>query len=151
MYILCLEDHFFEIQFDFSADIYTVQGITRDNPFLYDYVRGGSLRGVKNGIKQDYWTPENPNATIVSPGYLNTQGHGYYKKVNYVQVRNITFGYRVPQSIAKKIGLSGIDVNASVNNLHTFSNIRQVLNYDNTWMASYPTARSYMFGLNVNF
>ena len=40
-------------QFDFSADIYTVQGVTRDNLFLYDYVRGGSLRGVKNGIKQE--------------------------------------------------------------------------------------------------
>jgi len=108
--------------------------------------------GITNYVHgANYWTPENPNATIVSPGYLNTQGHGFYKKVNYVQVRNITFGYRVPQNIAKKIGLSGIDVNASVNNLHTFSNIRQVLNYDNSWMASFPTARSYMFGLNVNF
>lgn len=108
--------------------------------------------GITNYVHgANYWTPENPNATIVSPGYLNTQGHGYYKKVNYVQVRNITFGYRVPPNIAKKVGVSGIDVNASVNNLHTFSNIRQVLNYDNSWMASFPTARSYMFGLNVNF
>src|SRR5690606_32672531 len=46
--------------FDFSADIYTVQGVTKDNPYLYGYVQGGSLRGVKNGIKQNYWTPENP-------------------------------------------------------------------------------------------
>ena len=53
--------------------------------------------------------------------------------------------------IAKKVGVSGVDVNVSVNNPYTFSNIRQVLNYDNTWMASFPTARSYMFGLNVNF
>ncbi|MFA4869876.1 MAG: TonB-dependent receptor [Pedobacter sp.] len=108
--------------------------------------------GITNYVHgANYWTPENPNATIVSPGYLNTAGHDYYKKVNYVQVKNITFGYRIPQNITKKIGVGGVDLNASVNNLHTFSNIRQVLNYDNTWMASYPTARSYMFGLNVNF
>lgn len=108
--------------------------------------------GITNYVHgANYWTPENPNATIVSPGYLNPVGHGYYKKVNYVQVKNITFGYRVPQNIAKKVGVSGVDVNVSVNNLHTFSNIRQVLNYDNTWMASFPTARSYMLGLNVNF
>jgi len=108
--------------------------------------------GITNYVHDaNYWTPENQNATIVSPGYNNTFGHGYYKKVSYVQVKNITFGYRIPQDLSKKVGVSGIDVNVSVNNLHTFSNIRQVLNYDNTWMASYPTARSYMFGLNVNF
>ena len=132
-----------------SALLTGVFGVWRDDHMAN---MGAWTFGITNYVHgANYWTPENPNATIVSPGYLNNQGHGYYKKVNYVQVRNITFGYRVPQNIAKKIGLSGIDINASVNNLHTFSNIRQVLNYDNTWMASYPTARSYMFGLNVNF
>jgi hypothetical protein len=99
----------------------------------------------------NYWTPENPDADIVSPGYTNTIGHAYYKKVSYVQIKNITFGYKMPHNIARKVGLSGIDVNLSVNNAHTFSNIRQVLNYDNSWMASYPTARSYMLGLNLTF
>lgn len=132
-----------------SALVTGVFGVWRDDHMANI---GAWTFGITNYVHgANYWTPENPNATIVSPGYLNPVGHGYYKKVNYVQVRNITFGYRVPQSVAKKIGVSGIDVNASVNNLHTFSNIRQVLNYDNTWMASYPTARSYMFGLNVNF
>lgn len=108
--------------------------------------------GITNYVHNaNYWTPENPGATIVSPGYNNTFGHGFYKKVNYVQVKNITFGYRLNTNIAHKLGVSAIDMNLSVNNLYTFSNIRQVLNYDNTWMASYPTARSLMFGLNVNF
>lgn len=132
-----------------SALVTGVFGVWRDDHMAN---LGAWTFGITNYVHgANYWTPENPDATIVSPGYLNTQGHGYYKKVNYVQVRNITFGYRIPQNIAKKVGVSGIDVNASVNNLHTFSNIRQVLNYDNTWMASFPTARSYMFGLNVNF
>ncbi|MBE9598572.1 TonB-dependent receptor [Pedobacter sp. MC2016-24] len=132
-----------------SALVTGVFGVWRDDHMAN---MGAWTFGITNYVHgANYWTPENPNATIVSPGYLNPVGHGYYKEVNYVQVKNITFGYRVPQNIAKKVGLSGIDVNASVNNLHTFSNIRQVLNYDNTWMASFPTARSYMFGLNVNF
>lgn len=113
---------------------------------------GSWTYGITNYVHgANYWTPENPSAEIVSPGYINSFGHGYYKKVSYVQVKNITLGYRLAQSIAKKLGLSAIDVNLSVNNAHTFSNIRQVLNYDNGWMASYPTARSYMFGLNLNF
>jgi len=132
-----------------SALVTGVFGVWRDDHMAN---MGAWTFGITNYVHgANYWTPENPNATIVSPGYLNTQGHGYYKKVDYVQVRNITFGYKIPQNIAKKVGVNGIDVNASVNNLHTFSNIRQVLNYDNTWMASFPTARSYMFGLNVNF
>lgn len=132
-----------------SALVTGVFGVWRDDHMAN---LGSWTFGITNYVHNaNYWTPENPGGTIVSPAYLNTLQHGFYKKVNYVQVRNITFGYRVPQNVAKKIGLSGIDINASVNNLHTFSNIRQVLNYDNTWMASFPTARSYMFGLNVNF
>ncbi len=132
-----------------SALVTGVFGVWRDDNMAN---MGGWTFGITNYVHNaNYWTPENPNGTIVSPAYLNTLQHGFYKKVNHVQIRNITFGYRVPQNITKKIGLSGIDINASVNNVYTFSNIRQVLNYDNTWMASYPTARSYMFGLNVNF
>ncbi|MEJ2881224.1 SusC/RagA family TonB-linked outer membrane protein [Pedobacter sp. GR22-6] len=108
--------------------------------------------GITNYVHgANYWTPENQNAEIVSPGYINSLGHGYYKKTSYVQVKNITFGYRITQNLVKKLGVGAVDVNLSVNNAYTFSNIRQVLNYDNGWMASYPTARSYMFGLNVNF
>ena len=108
--------------------------------------------GITNFVHgANYWTPENPDADIVSPGYTNTYGHGFYKKVSYVQLKNLTFGYRMNRKIAGKVGLSAIDVNLTVNNVHTFSNIRQVLNYDNSWMASYPTARSYMLGLNLTF
>lgn len=108
--------------------------------------------GVTNYVHgANYWTPENQNADIVSPGYTASFSHGYYKKVSYVQVKNITLGHSFGPKTAGKVGFSAIDVNLSVNNLHTFSNTRQVLNYDNGWMASYPTARSYMLGLNLTF
>jgi TonB-linked SusC/RagA family outer membrane protein len=135
--------------FYLSALLTGVFGVWRDDNLANI---GSWTFGITNYVHNaNYWTPENPGASIVSPGYNNNFGHGYYKKVSYVQVKNITLGYRIAQQLAKKVGVSGIDVNVSVNNLNTFSNIRQVLNYDNTWMASYPTARSYMFGLNVNF
>jgi TonB-linked SusC/RagA family outer membrane protein len=105
-----------------------------------NYVRGAN-----------YWTPENINADIVSPGYINTLGHAFYKKKDYVQVKNITLGYNISKDLVNKLHLSAVNVNLSINNLHTFSNMRQILNYDNSWMASYPTARSYMLGLNINF
>lgn len=144
-----LSNRFSYKNFYMSALVTGVFGVWRDDNMANI---GSWTFGITNYVHgANYWTPENPDATIVSPGYTNGFGHGYYKKVSYVQIKNITLGYRIAQQLAKKLGLSGIDVNVSVNNLDTFSNIRQVLNYDNTWMASYPTARSYMFGLNVNF
>jgi len=106
---------------------------------------GNYVRGV------NYWTPENTNADVVSPGYKNPLEHGYYKKQTYIQIKNITLGYNIDPKFLRKLQLSSASINVSVNNLHTFSNMRQILNYDNGWFASYPTARSYMLGLNVNF
>ena len=111
----------------------------------YTFGSGNYIHGVK------YWTPETPDAEVVSPGYQASFSHGYYKKLNYVQLRNITLGYRVNQKFVRRIGLSAIDVNFSVNNVCAFSNMRQMLNYDNTWFASFPTARSYVLGLSLTF
>ena len=55
---------------DFSMDIYTVQGITKYNPFLADYNYGGNMRAVFNGVKVNYWTPENPT------GNFRAHNHG---------------------------------------------------------------------------
>ncbi len=133
----------------FSALVNGVFGVWRADNMAN---MGSWTYGITNYVHDaDYWTPENPEAEIVSPGYINSLGHGYYKKVSYVQIKNLTLGYKIGSKVAQKVGLSNIDVNVSVNNLHTFSNIRQVLNYDNEWMASFPTARSYMLGLNLTF
>lgn len=51
----------------------------------------------------------------------------------------------------RKLGMSAIDVNVGINNVCAFSNMRQMLNYDNSWFASYPTARSYVLGVTLTF
>lgn len=111
----------------------------------YTFGAGNYIAGAK------YWTPETPDADYVSPGYTQKFSHEYYKKMNYVTLKNITLGYTLGKDLARKVGMSQIDVNLSVNNVHTFSNMRQFLNYDNTWFASYPTARSYMLGITLTF
>lgn len=99
----------------------------------------------------DYWTPENPDSEYVSPGYVNSFGHAFYKRLNYVQIKNVTLGYRFGQKFMRKLGMSAIDVNVGINNVCAFSNMRQMLNYDNSWFASYPTARSYVLGVTLTF
>lgn len=98
----------------------------------------------------DYWTPERPSNEITGLTYSPFNKHTWYKKVNYVQVKNITIGYTFKKEWIRKIGIQGLNINASVNNLCSFSNVKNTTNLDNDNMYySYPTNRSYMFGLNL--
>lgn len=100
----------------------------------------------------NYWTPENPNADVVSPAYNPYDKHEFYKKVNYVTVKNVTVGYNFPSTLLNKIGIIALGANISINNLCTLDNVKNALNLDADGMATaYPLARSYMLGLNVTF
>lgn len=107
----------------------------------------------------DYWTPENPTNKMTSPAYVPYDKHTFYKKTNYVQVKNITLGYTFDKNMLNRIGVAGLGVNVSVNNLYTFTNIKNVLNVetnnidgtDRYMTHTYPTARSFVFGLNLTF
>lgn len=139
-------------QFDFSADIYTVQGITRDNPFLYDYVRGGSLRGVKNGIKQDYWTPENPGGNWPrprdgnDPPYINTLG---LQDASYIRLQNISFGFKFPESTLKPLGLSNMRLYVTGSNLVTITDYQSYSPEKEIY--DYPEPVTCVIGLQVGF
>lgn len=89
-------------------------------------------RSTKNNATSDRWLTDN----------------------SYFVIKTINVGYRFPKSVVNKLDLKGLQVNASVENLASFS-ARQGMNpqygfnggYDNT----YVTARVYNLGLTINF
>lgn len=107
----------------------------------------------------NYWTESNPTNEMTSPSYVPYEKHSFYKRMNYVQLKNITIGYNIPKTFTQKLGITSARVDVSANNVCTFSNIKNALNYDNAKanddekgvVVGYPTARSYMLGLNVTF
>lgn len=120
----------------------------------YNFDRWSSKYNYISGM--DYWTPENPTNAMTSPGYVPYDKHSFYKKMNYVRIKNITLGYNIPKVILNPVGISALNVNLSVNNLYTFSNVKNALNFDGTdynanIVSCYPTARSFMLGLNLIF
>lgn len=120
----------------------------------YNFDRWSSKYNYISGM--DYWTPENPTNAMTSPGYVPYDKHSFYKKMNYVRIKNITLGYNIPKAILNPVGISTLNVNLSVNNLYTFSNVKNALNFDGTdynanIVSCYPTARSFMLGLNLIF
>ncbi|WP_202552314.1 TonB-dependent receptor [Ginsengibacter hankyongi] len=136
--------------FDFSMDIYTVQGITKDNQYLYDYTAGGDLRGNRNGIKVNYWTPENPapiypqpNAGTSPPGmvFLGLQDASYWR------LQNITIGYTLSPRIVSKLKLADLKFYVTAQNIITVTDYKSYSPEQDLY--AYPTTRNFVFGLKL--
>lgn len=139
-------------RFDFSADIYTVQGITKDNPYLYGYVQGGSLRGVKNGIKQDYWTPENPGGNWPRPRDGNDPPYMYtlgLQDASYVRLQNVSLGFTLPENTLQSLGLTNLRLYVTGSNLVTITDFQSYSPEKNA--GDYPEPVTCVVGLQVGF
>ncbi len=134
--------------FDISMDIYTVQGITRNNQFLYDYTAGGDLRGNRNGIKVDYWTPENPapwypqpNAGTSPPGMTNLG----LQDASYWRLQNLSLGYNFPERISSKLKFNTLRVYVTAQNLITITDYKAYSPEQDLY--AYPMTRNFIFGI----
>lgn len=139
--------------FTFSFLLNGMFGATKEM-IDYNFDRWSSKYNYISGM--DYWTPKNPTNAMTSPGYIPYGKHSFYKKMNYLRIKNLTLGYNLPKTLLNPIGIAALNVNLSVNNLYTFSNVENALNFDGTdynssIVSCYPTARSYMLGLNLTF
>lgn len=138
--------------FDMVLDFYTVQGSVRSNPYLYNFNNGGSLSGKNNGIKVNYWTPENPSNEFPRPRlnssilYFSSLG---YQDNSYLQFRTATVGYTLPAKLVNKLGVQRIRTYVTGNNIF---NKTDYLSYSPEVTAGgYPEPRTFLFGLNVSF
>ena len=97
------------------------------------------------------WTPQNgsntlPLASNARPlGYIDSR---YVQSASYLKLRNLTIGYRLPQLKSVPIG---IRIYATASNLFTISPYK---GYDpevasGTDSGTYPSSRSFVFGVNV--
>ncbi len=73
---------------------------------------------------------------------------------DYLTIKNITLGYALPQNVISKVGLSGVRLTASVDNLAIFTKM-QGLNpqqsFGGVTYNAYVPARVAILGINVQF
>lgn len=138
--------------FDLFADFYGVYGRIIQNKYLYDYNSGGSLQGKLNGVKVNYWTPQNPSNEYPRPLY--SQGISYhsalsYSDASYIRLRTLTLGYTLPKHLTQKIHIDRLRFYLTGTNVFTITNF---LSYSpELTPGSYPEARQWIFGLNLSF
>ncbi len=105
----------------------------------------------------DYWSPENTNAKY--PRILNKDDgtHNYqqsdYWMINagYLRMKNLQIGYTIPRELLRSAGFDRIRLYFSANNLFTISDFVPGMDPESASAGAYPFARTYSFGLNVQF
>lgn len=136
---------------EFLAEIYTVQGAMKVNPWLAEFNFGGTLQGSLNGIKMDYYTPENPSDNFPRPR-TTTPSNMYSLAVNdasYVRLRTLQLSYRFPGSLIERIGIHNLRLLVSGTNLITWTDYKSYSPEINP--GSYPDGKEWTIGLKIDF
>ncbi len=112
------------------------------------------------------WTPENPSnqyPRAVSNGSLDyaVQSTVYVEDASYIRLRNITLGYRLPQTIIRKLHIHDCRLYASASNLFVWTDYSGYDPEANTYGQStflvgvdqggYPQAKFFTAGINIGF
>ena len=157
--------------FDLTVDMQFVWGVETLQRFFHStYDRFGFTNGLSN-ILYDAYNGSNPN-TMEQMIYLANDGHagqdsatdsGWVADGSYLRMNMVQLGYTFESNVAKKLGLSGLRIYASGNNLFQIVS-KDFLGYDpestsetggkfgqNMTFFSYPRARTFTFGVNVTF
>ncbi len=104
------------------------------------------------------WTPDNQNAryprATPSPYANNTQNSDWWTvSSSYLRLKTMIIGYNIPKSVVDGLGIGGIRIYYTGQNLLTFSKIDHIdpeMGYDER-ENSYPVMRTHMLGLDITF
>ena len=108
-------------------------------------------------VHKDSWTPTNPNAAfprlLPAIGVNGTNSSFWVKNSAYLRLKNVNFGVRLPNSLAKKIGVERARLYFSGQNLFTKTQFWKGFDpeINNNTAEFYPLMKTYTVGINVNF
>ena len=117
-----------------------------------------SWKGIPEGITEDSPNRIDPNGTPIINYELssrnNAQSTRFLTNASYLVIKNLTLSYDFPKSLIQKIDLKSLRLNASVENLATFTHRKGMnpqQNFSGTSSDVLVTPRVFTIGLNVTF
>ncbi len=123
--------------------------------------RGADPRdNIETEIANDRWTPNNPN-TDVPRAHLGILPNSTYFLENgdFFRINNLTIGYTLPGNVLSRYKISKLRIYATAQNLATITNYSgfspevpsgNPLNAG-IELNSYPSTRTFAFGVNLSF
>jgi TonB-linked SusC/RagA family outer membrane protein len=154
---------------DFSVYMYGVLG---QDILSYSAMKLSTLTpsddcvsNILTDVAKDAWSSTNtngkyPHLTITDLNYNTRCSDFWVKKGDFLKINNIQVGYTFDSKVVKSLHLSGARLYASVQNLYCFSSYNKYgdpecgqgsVLYTGLDTGRYPNARTYAFGLNIQF
>lgn len=105
----------------------------------------------------NYWTPQTPDAPLPSPYYMGKTGYNsltsdfWLRSSLQFRMTNLNLSYAFPKNLSKKFGVADIRVYANMVNPFNFYNPFDYRDNGVSSYLTYPTVKTYTFGLNVGF
>jgi len=151
--------------FDLSVQINGVQG-GDINMLEYTGIfgRGQGTMNTTAEYYNNYWTPTRTDAKYPAPSRKSYDGTDLsgtlIYKGTYINIQNISFGYKLPNLLVKRAGFNNIRVFSTIQNalfITKFPGYNPETNFKGDQTTSqgidrgaYPLARTVSFGLNIS-
>lgn len=151
--------------FDLSTNLYGSQGNDIYNTLMEYTHRFSGYESNKSRDLLDAWTPENPNSMVprieASNSFSTFGAMNSYriKDGSFLRMRSLMVGYRLPETLLSKVGISRFRVYVQGTNLFTITDYNgydpeiggssAVFGVD---VGPYPAGqKSFLVGVNVSF
>ena len=137
----------------FNAQFAGVSGYNQKINELYT-LENGALQRFQDYHLTDTWTPDNPGASYPRIKFATTGDNNrmestfWLKKCNFMRLKALTLGYRVPAKILKNTGIGTLDLSLQATNLYTWSSLDGM---DPEVLRGYPLTRGYGISLSFGF
>lgn len=151
--------------FDFSIFLAGSYGAKIYNFMKWQLERMNNVYYNQSTAVMDRYTADNTDGALPRFSLTNTNNTAmsdrYIEDGSYLRIQNVTLGYRLPKNIISKVHISSLRAYVTVQNLLTFTKYSgydpEVGVYNNTIRlmnvdaGHYPTPRTFMCGINVEF
>lgn len=135
--------------FTLSFQIYTEQGVTRENYYLRTDNVTVDARG--NTIERHWWTEENPNNIYpANRNGVNPFNIRFYKNASFVRLRDVTLSYNFSNELLNSVGLDKLMIYANIKNGLTFTKWNG-LDPEFSDQLGIPISRAFTIGMNIKF
>jgi TonB-linked SusC/RagA family outer membrane protein len=136
-----------------------VQGVGKQNRVISGApLECGNWHNPVVAACSDYWTEDNPDASIPRPQLYSTKNHQLSEQwlidASYLRLKNVQLGYTLPSSLMSAINVDRLRIYAQGTDLLTFSKATK-WGVDPELVSGrqnfYPQTDRYTLGLNLSF